>query len=176
MAEVATGMHALLKLTRKKMKSILIIGKSEEGKSTTMREVCRRLQPTEVFKLVPNIKFPKESVLENSDLEKVFNDSFIVKFNGKFILVVAGSPTEQNVTLAILIQICASVGIKIVLCLVSKRIYERKEGFDTVRDLELNTKLLYSEKIRKIISDDYQKDPEWNDRIDKIVGIIKENI
>jgi ABC-type multidrug transport system ATPase subunit len=87
------------------MKSILIIGTADAGKSTTMREVCRRLKPTKVYKLLPDTKIHKNSKLQDSDVEKIFNNTFIIEVKEKLILVVAGAPTEQRIRLKILIEI-----------------------------------------------------------------------
>lgn len=158
------------------MKSILIIGTADAGKSTTMREVCRRLNPGRVYKLIPDINVLKKSKLADSDVEKIFNDTFIIEVKGKLILVVAGAPTEQRIRLKILIQICIEIEIEISFFLVSKRLTERIKGFETVTELSDKSEILLSKRIYRIGGEDFMNDKEWNERIDKIVSLIKSNI
>lgn len=158
------------------MKSILIIGTADAGKSTTMREVCRRLKPSKVYKLLPDIKVHKNSKLENSDVEEIFNNTFIIEVKGKLILVVAGAPTEQRIRLKILIEICIEIEIEISFFLVSKRLTERIPGFETVNELSEKSEILLSQRIYRIGDEDFMNDKSWNERIDKIVALIKKNI
>jgi adenylate kinase len=68
------------------MKSILIIGTSDGGKSTIITELCKKLKPTEVHKLNTS-----ERKIETAEVTDIFNNTFIIKVKGKFILVVAVS-------------------------------------------------------------------------------------
>ncbi|MBY0244896.1 MAG: hypothetical protein K2Q03_05520 [Sphingobacteriaceae bacterium] len=158
------------------MKSILIIGTADAGKSTTMREVCRRLKPTNVYKLLPDTKIHKNSTLQDSDVEKIFNDTFIIKIKEKLILVVAGAPTEQRIRLKILIEICIEINIEISFFLVSKRLTERISGFDTVTELADKSQILLSKRIYRISGEKFMDEKEWNERIDSIVTLINKNI
>ena len=158
------------------MKSILIIGTADAGKSTTMREVCRRLKPNKVYKLRCDIKNYKNSKLESSNVEKIYNDTFVIEVKGKLILVVAGAPTEQRIRLKILIEICIEINIEISFFLVSKRLTERIEGFDTVTELADKSEILLSQRIYRIADENFMNEKEWNDRIDSIVSLIKKNI
>lgn len=158
------------------MKSILIIGASDAGKSTTMREVCKRLKPTKVFSLHINKEDYKKSELKESKVESIFNDTFIIEYNNKFILVVAGAPTEQRIKLTILIEICIELKIEISFMLISKRVYERLEGYNTVNEIKKKSEIILTEKIYRIKDSDFDKTTEWNNRIDKIVTLIKSNI
>lgn len=158
------------------MKSILIIGTADAGKSTTMSEVCRRLKPTKVFRLITDTENYKNSKLKKAEIGDIFNDTFIIEVNGKLILVVAGAPTEQRIRLTILIEICISINVDISFYLVSKRLIERIEGFDTVTELQAKSKIILSQRIYKIPNEDFQNMQEWNDRIDSIGKLILKNI
>lgn len=159
------------------MKSILIIGTKDGGKSTTITEVCKMLNPTKVYKLNT-----VEKKIENAQVNDIYNNTFIIEVKGKLILVVAGAPTEQDITLKVLIEICIEINIEISFLLVSKRTSERKKGFDTKKDLNDFSKLIYTERINRIPLVD-EKEPNsfkqnlnWKNRITKIYELVLSNI
>lgn len=158
------------------MKSILIIGASNAGKSTTMREVCKRLKPTKVYRLYANKTNLEQSRIELSEIDKIFNDTFIIEVQGKLVLVVAGAPTEQNIRITVLIDICIKINIDISFLLVSKRLREIKVGFDTLNELQDRSKIVLTEKINRINDEQFETNIEWNRRIDKVVETLKSNI
>lgn len=158
------------------MKSILIIGASNEGKSTTIQEVCKRLKPTKVNRLYADKNNFEESRIELSEVTNIFNDTFIIEVNDKLVLVVAGAPTEQNIKITTLIQICIKIKINITFLIVSMRSFERKEGFDTQNELKNKSKIVLTERIYFIEDDKFQNNIEWNKRITKIVDTLKLNI
>lgn len=158
------------------MKSILLIGKKDEGKSTTAREVSKALQPTEVKKLIISHDDYKNSKCVNSTVDEIFNDTFIIKVKGKYILICAGAPTEQQIKITDLLNICDSLGFKIELALVSRRSEERKEGFDTLNELRRVSDLILEEPIIKIKEKDFMESKAWIDRIEKIKSIILKNL
>lgn len=159
------------------MKSILIIGTKDGGKSTTMTEVCKKLNPTNVYKLNTIDK-----KIEPANVSDIYNNTFIIEVEGKYILVVAGAPTEQNITLKILIEICIEIEIHISLLLVSKRTTERKEGFNTLQDLNDYSLLIHTETVYPIPLTDindinsFKQDSNWINRINKIYELVKNNI
>lgn len=158
------------------MKSILIIGTSNAGKSTTIREVCKRLTPTKVYRLYADKNNFEKSTTELSEIKNIFNNTFIIEVNGKLVLVVAGAPTEQNIKITILIEICIKIKIDISFILVSMRSFERREGFDTPNELKKKSKILLTEKIYLIKDEKFEDNTEWNKRINKIVDTLKSNI
>ncbi|MEO8759755.1 MAG: hypothetical protein ABI388_01950 [Bacteroidia bacterium] len=159
-----------------KRKSILIIGASNGGKSTTMQAVCKKLNPTKVFKLCPNVDNYKESSIEISTLDHIFNDTFIIEVNAQFVLVCAGAPTEQKIKITILIDICIEINIDISFFLVSMRSFEKKEGYKTQIELSNKSHIILTERIYRINDDDYKNTNEWKDRINRITKLILENI
>ena len=158
------------------MKSILIIGASNAGKSTTIREVCRRLKPSKVYRLYADIENLENSRIDLSEVDKIFNDTFIVEYQGKFILVVAGATTEQNIQITTLIEICIKIKIYISFLLVSMRSFEKREGFDTPKELKNNSEIVLTEKIYRINDENFMNNNEWQKRIDKIVKTLESNI
>ncbi|WP_237275667.1 hypothetical protein [Tenacibaculum ovolyticum] len=159
------------------MKSILIIGTKDGGKSTTITEICKRLKPSEVYKLDTS-----EKKLVKANVTNIFNNTFIIKVNGKYILVVAGAPTEQNIMLKILIQITIELNIKISFLIVAKRTSERKKGFNTNEDIDVFTTLIHTERLDRISLKDqndltsFKQNKDWIDRINKLEKLVIENI
>lgn len=159
------------------MKSILIIGTKDGGKSTTITEVCKILNPSKVYRLNA-----ADKILEASDVNDIYNNTFVIEVNGNFILVVAGAPTEQNLTLKVLIEACIQINIKISFLLVSKRTIERKDGFDTVKDINDFSELIHIERIYPVPlvnKDDpssFKQDLNWKNRIARISKLVLNNI
>lgn len=159
------------------MKSILIIGKKDGGKSTTIAEICKRLKPSEVYKLDTNQK-----KLIKASLTDIFNNTFIIKVRGRYILVVSGAPTEQNIALKLIIKITIELNIEISFLIVAKRTSERKDGFNTDKDISDASTLIHTEKLNKISLKDpndslsFKQNKDWIDRINKLEQHIVENI
>ena len=84
------------------MKAIIIRGEQSAGKSTTIREVCKRLNPQSIYKL-----YNKEKV------DDICNSIYIIKVKEKDILIFAGSPTEIDTKISIAIDACIEIGIDI---------------------------------------------------------------
>lgn len=158
------------------MKSILVIGASSAGKSSTMSGVCKKLNPSKVYHLKINREDHYKSELIEANVDEVYNNTYVIEVNGKLILVCAGAPTEQNFTITIIIDVCIKIGIDVSFAIVSMRSFERKEGFDTLVELGRKSTILLSERIYRIADNDYKETAEWKNRIDKIVKIILENI
>lgn len=152
------------------MKSILIIGTSNAGKSTTAQEVCKQLKPDKVFSL--NIAKKK---IKDAKIENIFNNTFIIELNGKLILVVAGATTEQCFKITVIIEVCIKLKLDISFALVSMRSFERMEGFDTKNQLASISEIILEERIYKI-EGDYRNTKEWKNRIEKIVNLINKSI
>ena len=132
------------------MKAIIIRGEQSAGKSTTIREVCKRLNPQSIYKL-----YNKE----------------------KDILIFAGSPTEIDTKISIAIDACIEIGIDISFAIVSRRYAERKVGFDTRKELkEKGFEIIHEELIHKIEQDNFEQTEEWNKRVDNIVNLVKQNL
>lgn len=172
------------------MKAIIIKGASNAGKSSTINEICRVLEPTEVYHLRINRKDHKKSILveskidktcESSKTSKIRNNTHIIKVDGKFILVCVGSPTEQCVCITDILAICKNCGVDIEYAIIAMRTIERKVGYDTCDEL----KKLGVDFVIKVISsinpdivdknDDnyYTKTKEWKERISEFVAIIR---
>ena len=159
------------------MKSILIIGTRDGGKSTTITEICKMLKPSKVYSL----NFT-EKKLKPADVKDIYNNTFIIEVKGKLILVVAGAPTEQRISLKVIIEICIEINIEISFLIVAKRTYERLNGFNTVNDINEYSQLIHTERVNPIELtdkndlDSFKKNQLWINRIEKLTKIIEENI
>lgn len=158
------------------MKSILIQGVSHSGKSTTLTEVCKRLNPEKVWKLLPNRDEPEKSSIQEDSLENIFNNTFIIRVKGKNILVVAGSPTEQIIQITIIIEICIKINVEVNFIIASMRSFEKRENFDTRNELQKLSDIILEENIEKIPESDFKDHIDWKNRINKITNLILDNI
>lgn len=141
-----------------------------------MSGVCKKLNPSKVYQLKIDRQDHYNSKLITANVEDIYNNTYVIEVNGKWILVCAGAPTEQDFTITIIIEICVKIGIDIFLAIVSMRSFERKEDFDTPKQLEEKSIIILSERIYRIANDDFEETIEWKSRIDKIVKLILENI
>lgn len=185
-------------------KAIIIKGKQHAGKSTTIREVCKLLEPTEVKKL--NLyffqnwsenqfqelcsKFSKDEfektfdIVKNVDIvknEKTFeniglNDIFLIKVAGKWILVVGGSPSEIKIHIVIIILLLIHIEIEISLVLTAVRKIERKNYKTKVGLESKGYEIIDTIPINKIEQGNFEETDEWKERIEKIINTIKENL
>jgi hypothetical protein len=151
------------------MKYILIRGTKDAGKSTTMNEVCKRLNPNSIKKL------KDKKFIECEHGTEIFNDTFLIPYKNKNILIVAGAPTEQTRTITFIISICVELKIEISLALVSMRSSERKEGYDTINELERFGTCILNEQIWQV-QGEFKESKEWNERIENILSLINTNI
>ncbi len=154
------------------MKAIIIRGATNKGKSTTIREVCKRLKPQGVYKLDISKKEKFEEYID-----KIRNGIYLIEIKGKWILVFAGSPTEINIKISDAIDVCIEIGIDISFAIVSRRYVERKVGFDTRKELkEKGFEVIHEELIHKIEQNNFEQTEEWNKRVDNIVNKVNENL
>ena len=157
------------------MKYVLIRGAKDDGKSTTIDSVCKQLKPSRIQRL--NINEENLEIVDNTiDIQ---NGTFIIEVNGKIILVVAGTPTEQKITITVIIEIVIKLKIKIDYAIVAIRSFEKKDGFDTGNELAKYGDCILEERIYRIDDDknhddeNWFKDTEvWNKRIFKIVSCL----
>lgn len=155
------------------MKSIIIRGRSGDGKSTTARELCKSLNPEEVWRLNINHHIHSESKLTDATVSNIFDNTFIIQVKGHLILICAGAPTEQYIRILILIQICVEyLKLKIDFVIVSMRSVERKKGFNTPVELAEKSTVVHRERIEKIEGEDFLETQEWKNRIEKLKNII----
>jgi len=153
------------------MDYILIRGKRGSGKSTTMDEVCRRLKPDFILELVDKNIF--EEINKNNQL---LNGTYILQIGKKNILIVAGAPPEQNITITLIIKICIQLKIEIAFGIIAMRSSEGAGKYDTPNELKNFGNPIEEIKILRIEGDDYKLTTEWIERVNNIVTLTIENI
>lgn len=158
------------------MKSILIIGGSSAGKSSTMSAVCKTLKPSKVFRLAIDRNNYQNTKLKEAEVDEIFNNTFIIEVQGKFILVCAGAPTEQGIQITALIEICIKIKVAISFLLVSMRSFEKKQGFNTPEQLASKSDIILTERIYRINDDKFKVTTEWKNRINRIASLTLENL
>ena len=157
----------------KTINSIIIRGYRESGKSTTIREVCRKLEPTKVCSL----HLRKKQIAANEkSIEDIHNGTHILEVKGKTILVVAGAPTEQNVTITRIFEICSELNIPIDFIICAMRSKEIKKSFATVHEIKKISTLIDPFYTCKIDGDDFLKSDKWKEWISKIYKTINDNL
>ncbi|OXA99138.1 hypothetical protein B0A75_11975 [Flavobacterium oncorhynchi] len=106
---------------------------------------------------------------------EIFNGTYLIEVNGTIILVAAGSPTEQDITITALVQIAINLEFDIKILIVAMRTFEKKENFDTPNELNKLATKIFQEKISKIPGN-FKNSEQWNNRVDKIVSKVKESV
>lgn len=156
------------------MKHFIIIGAKSSGKSETINAVCKALNPTKVWKVDFNNKRLKEWA------EDIVNETYIIEVNGKNILVIAGSPTEQHRTITEIYQfIIETLNIEISFILSAKRVHEKLPGYNTIEELaKISTYVdkVDIERIQGTNEDNITSNPIFQSRVAKIVDTIKRNL
>ncbi|MCB9235276.1 MAG: hypothetical protein H6581_26715 [Bacteroidia bacterium] len=155
------------------MNSIIIRGKADSGKSATIREVCKRLHPERVLKIVPDWYDLRESGTEDSEAEAIYNDAFIILVRGVVVLVSAGAPTEHGIRITTLIEICIRLGYRPAFVICAMRSYERREGYDTPAELAAVGEVVSTVWVSRIEGEEYERNPEWIARVNDIVRKIR---
>lgn len=159
------------------MKYLLITGSKDSGKSTTIQELCRQLNPKEVFRLNISNNSEEKSELIQSQVELIFNNVFILKINdGLSVLVVAGCPTEIDIKIEKIMEICKSLGLNISIAIVAKRLFERKLGFNTPDELSSVGTFIHEELINRINDIPFSESESWKKRILRLKSIVLKNI
>jgi len=158
------------------MKYILIIGSKDSGKSTSLNAICKELKPSRIFVLRKGSE-PEFAFFEEVDKsEVIYNGTYIIEVKETLILIMAGSPTEQDVKVTTIFEICNRLQMTINFALIAMRSFEKRAGYDTKKELELLGKTVLVEKIYRINDSEFDKTNIWKSRIDKIIKFINENI
>jgi excinuclease UvrABC helicase subunit UvrB len=155
------------------MKSVLILGKTGSGKTSTIEEVCRRLCPTEVYKLCFDTEGYSEFAKGKYNAEKLDHHTCIIDVRGKLILIIDKALDEKTMRLKSLLDFCTEINIDIAFLLRSETLTEQISETDPLPD---TIEILASVPIDKIPADDFINHQEWNNRVDSIAALIEENI
>ena len=156
------------------MKYILIRGARNSGKSTTIREICECLQPDKdnIWQVDIWADAPKKLATSIANIQ---NGTYLIEVNGKFILIIAVSPTEQLMKVSEIIELSQQLA-NIEIVIVAMRSFETREGHDTPEELKKLGTLIYDELIKRIEGDDFQTTLEWKNRINQLIKLVKDNL
>ena len=92
-------------------------------------------------------------------------------------MIVAGAPTEQKITITIMLKFLAQIQVEIAFAIISVRSREVLAGFDTANELnKLGHECVLEEEVIRIDSDDYSVTTNWRDRVKRIVELINQNV
>lgn len=157
------------------MKYILLKGKMDAGKSSTITAICQNfiISSCQRITLDANGKLK----IENDTSNNFGNGTFIINVNGSNILIVAGAPTEQKITITLILIFIMELQIEILFAIISVRSREVLAGFDTVSELEkLGHVCILEEEISRIDIHNYTLTSIWQNRIKKISDLINKNL
>jgi len=155
------------------MYSIIIKGKKQSGKSTTIREVCRSLKPTKVR----NLNFNQRRI-EDADVPigNISNGTYLLEVKGRIVLVIAGAPTEQQIRVTEIYEICVELQISISFIISAMRFFETKPTFHTIQEIEQISTLLHIFNINRIERKDFEESTELLNRISEIRNMLTEKL
>ncbi|WP_294820581.1 hypothetical protein [uncultured Flavobacterium sp.] len=156
------------------MKYIIIKGSKSSGKSATVKDICRRLNPSSIKKLCINEAGIIElRTLAISDIEK---DNYILKVKKRTILVVACAPTEQRKKISDIVLSIHSLNIFPEMAIIAMSGIEKLKDFATAKELEKFGECIHETKIWRIPSNQFHKTEEWDNRISQLTTLTLKNI
>jgi len=157
------------------MKYILLKGKMNAGKSSTITAICQNFNISSCQRITLDANGKLK--IQNDTSNNFGNGTFIINVNGSNILIVAGAPTEQKIAITLILIFIMELQIEISFALISVRSREVLAGFDTVSELEkLGHVCILEEEINRIDTDDYTSTSIWENRIKKISDLINKNL
>jgi hypothetical protein len=157
------------------MKYILLKGKMDAGKSSTITAICQNFNISSCQRV--SLDTNGKLKIQNDTSNNFGNGTFIININGSYVLIVAGAPTEQKITISLILIFIMELQIEISFALISVRSREVLAGFDTVSELKkLGHVCILEEEINRIDTDDYALTSIWQNRIRKISDLINKNL
>lgn len=153
------------------MTAIILTGKMSSGKSTTILELCQEINPSKIWQLDLDM-----NRLIQSSIQAIFNNAFVIEKNNKFILVLAGCPTEMDKSFTQIYEICMELNLTITFVISAKRTREIKEGFSTKKEIEKFGFVIYEEKINRINSSNFKESKDWQSRIERLLSIVLQKL
>lgn len=154
------------------MKYIIVKGNQNSGKHTTIKEVCRQLNPDRVLKATVNedgsVKLHDVYTVENMQ-----DKTYILHTKGKKVLVLAGTPTQQQLTVSRIVSCIKAASLHIDFAIVAVSTYERMKGFATCNELSALGSHVTDIKVSFIPSHRYAISQEWQKRINYLTGVTR---
>jgi hypothetical protein len=154
------------------MKYIIVRGNTNSGKQTTIKEICRRLKPEKIMR----IGVSDGLLLEVHNIFTVDNmqdKTYLLYIKGKKVLVVAGSPTRQQLNVSRLINAINTAQIIVDLAIVAVNTFEKLKGFSTNVELAEVGSQVTDVKVQFIPSHQFVTTAEWKKRIAYLTTVTK---
>lgn len=157
------------------MKHIIIEGNESAGKSETVNAICKKLNPSKIYEI--DIRNATSRVYPPG--QDLINGTYVIEVNGKSILVVAGAPKEQVMTISAIIKVVIKLNFDISFAIVAKRTYEGVRKYHTIRELDAISTCLGIEHIAFIEGTDestIRTDPKFLKRVEKLYNIVIQHL
>lgn len=154
---------------------VIVKGGKSSGKATTINEVCRRLAPEKVTKVVLEENGnPRLSPVESMD--ELTDGNYIIKVRNKSILIVSGAPTQQKNSITSIIESVKNFDYNPDFALVAVSGLEKFKNFKTAQELQKFGKCIHETKIWRIPAHNFINSDEWKKRISYLTAIALHNI
>jgi hypothetical protein len=157
------------------MRYVIVRGGKSSGKATTINEVCRRLAPDQVTKVILSDD-GSTRLCPVISMEDLSDGTYIINVKNKDILVVSGSPTQQKLSITAIIESVNDLDIKPEFALVAMGGLEKLKNFKTADELQRFGKCIHDTKIWRIPSHNFINTDEWKKRIAYLTAITLHNI
>jgi len=156
------------------MKYIIIKGSKGSGKTATVRDICKRLNPSTVKQL--SFETSGKPVLRPMAITDLDKDNYILKVKKRIILVVACAPTEQRKKISDIVAAIHSLDIFPEMAIIAMCGIEKLKDFATAKELEKLGECIHETKIWRIPSNQYHKTEEWDTRISSLTSLALKNM
>ncbi len=156
------------------MKYILIKGSKSSGKSATVKDICKRLNPSSIKQLcVGETGVATLRPLGIGDIDK---ENYLLKIKKRTILIVACAPTEQRKKISDILFAVHSLNIFPEMAIIAMCGIEKLKDYATAKELEKFGECIHETKIWRIPSNQFHKTEEWDNRISHLTSLTLKNI
>ncbi len=157
------------------MRYVIVKGGKSSGKATTINEVCRRLAPDKVTKVIQEEK-GNTRLLPVQSTDDLADGNYIIRVKNKNILIVSGAPTQQKQSITSIIESVKDLNFEPEFALVAVSGLEKFKNFKTSEELKKFGKCIHETKIWRIPSHNFINTDEWKKRISYLTAITLHNI
>jgi hypothetical protein len=157
------------------MRYVIVKGGKSSGKATTINEVCRRLAPEKVTKVILD-EDGSARLSPVTSLEDLTDGNYIIRVKNKNILVVSGAPTQQKQSITSIMESVNKLDFEPEFALVAMSGLEKFKNFKTAEELQKFGNCIHETKIWRIPSHNFINTDEWKKRIAYLTAITLHNI
>jgi Cdc6-like AAA superfamily ATPase len=156
------------------MKYIIIKGSKSSGKSATVKDICKRLNPSSIKQLY--IDETGMATLRPLAVTEIGSDNYLLTIKKRTILVVAAAPTEQRKRITDILFAVQSLNIYPELGIIAMCGIEKLKDYATAKELEKFGECIHETRIWRIPSNQFHKTDEWDSRISQLTSLTLRNI